>query len=262
MKFTERSRPCILVTNDDGIHAPGLKVLEDIARGLSDDVWVVAPAQQQSGMSHSVSLHKPVRFSKLAEKRFSVAGTPTDCVIAALRAIITEPVDLVLSGINRGPNVADDVTHSGTAAAAMEGTLCNIPSIAFSQSINFELENPPIYWQTAQAFAPGIIAKLLAEPWDKDTFYNINFPDAEPGNVKGIKCVAQGKHHFYKELIREDDASGVPSYWVNWADAGADPRRPDVDIHWIAQGYVTVSPLCLDLTNYKILSRLKEIIEA
>jgi len=251
----------ILVTNDDGIDAPGLKVLEKIARNISNDVWVIAPEKQQSGAAHSVSLHKPIRFRKLAEKCYAVSGTPTDCVITALRAIINEPVNLVLSGINRGPNVADDVTHSGTVAAAMEGTLCNIPSIAFSQAIDFDAEDPTVHWQTAEAYAPTIITKLLAEEWEKDIFFNVNFPDALPAQVKGVKCVAQGKHHLFKELIR-DDSDGETSYWVNWADAGADPRRPDVDIHWLAENYVTVTPLCLDLTHYKLLNRLKHTIEA
>jgi 5'-nucleotidase len=251
----------VLVTNDDGIDAPGLEVLERIARTLSNDVWVIAPETQQSGAAHSVSLHKPLRFSKLAERRYAVAGTPTDCVITAVRAIMPEPIDLVLSGINRGPNVADDVTHSGTVAAAMEGSLCNIPSIAFSQGFDFDAKNPTVHWATAQAYAARIIVKLLAEQWDQDTFFNVNFPDVPPEDVKGIKCVAQGKHRLYKQLIRADHSEAQPSYWVHWEDAGADPRRPDVDIHWLAEGYVTVTPICLDLTNYAMLGRLKYLVE-
>ncbi len=253
--------PRILITNDDGIDAPGLALLEKIARGFSDDVWVIAPETQQSGMSHSVSLNKPLRFTELAPKRFSVSGTPTDCVITAIRAIIPERIDLVLSGINRGPNVADDVTHSGTAAAAMEGALYHIPSIAFSQAIDFESDDPYVYWETAEKYAAEIIAKLLKNPWDKETFFNVNFPDCKPEEVKGIKCVAQGKHHFYKELLKTEEKDGHHSYWVNWADAGADPRRPDVDIHWLAEHYVTVTPLCLDLTHYTTLERIKKTIE-
>lgn len=252
--------PRILITNDDGIDAPGLKALEAVARGLSDDVWVVAPETQQSGAAHSVSLHKPIRFRKIGEKRFAVSGTPTDCVITALRVIIPEPVDLVLSGVNRGPNVADDVTHSGTVAAAMEGTLCNIRSIAFSQALDFDAQEPQVRWQTAVTYAPGIIAKLLAAEWEKDTFFNVNFPDVPPEAVRGVKCVAQGKHNFFKQLLRDDEDNGA--YWVHWADAGADPRRPDVDIHWLPQGFITVTPLCLDLTHYAMLARHKHSIES
>jgi len=253
-------KPRILVTNDDGIDAPGLKVLETIARGLSDDVWVVAPETQQSGAAHSVSLHKPIRFRELDAKRFAVSGTPTDCVITALRVIIPEQVDLVLSGVNRGPNIADDITHSGTVAAAMEGTLCNIRSIAFSQSFDFDAEDPVIHWQTAGAHASGIIARLLEAEWEKDVFFNVNFPNLPPEAVKGVKCVAQGKHNFFKQLLRDEGAD--PAYWVSWADAGADPRRPDVDIHWMPLGYITVTPLCLDLTHYAMLARLKHSIES
>jgi 5'-nucleotidase len=252
----------ILVTNDDGVEAPGIKVLERIARSLSDDVWIVAPETQQSGASHSVSLHKPVKFQKLGEKRFSVYGTPTDCVIAALRVIIPEPVDLILSGVNRGPNIADDVTHSGTVAAAMEGALCHIRSIAFSLALDFDAENPTLQWATAEQYAPGIISKLLSEEWEKETFFNVNFPDVAPDGVKGIKCVAQGKHRFFKQLLEEKGKGETPAYWVHWADAGADPRRPDVDIHWLPENYITVTPLCLDLTHYAMLQRLKHTIEA
>jgi len=139
--------------------------------------------------------------------------------------------------------------------------LCNIRSIAFSQALNFEQDEPVLHWETAEHYAPGIITKILAEPWEKDTFFNVNFPDCLPHAVKGIKCVAQGKHHFYKELLREDNSNGEAEYWVHWGDAGADPRRPDVDIHWMAEGYVTVTPLSLDLTHYGLLEKLKAKIE-
>lgn len=252
----------ILVTNDDGIHAPGLKIMENIARTISDDVWIVAPEIEQSGASHSLSIRSPLRFQQLGEKRFSVAGTPTDCVITAANIIMESGIDLVLSGVNRGPNIADDVTHSGTVAAAMEGALCGIRSIAFSMSLDFESPSPALRWQTAEAFAPGIIQKLLKQPLSQDLLYNVNFPDCEPQAVKGIKCVGQGKHKLDKEMTRIDDPDGRPYYWVHWADRGAHPRRPDVDIHWLAEDYVTVTPLCLDLTHYETLSRLKNVLES
>ncbi len=252
----------ILVTNDDGIHAPGLKVMENIARSLSDDVWVVAPEVEQSGASHSLSIRTPVRFHQLGEKRFTVAGTPTDCVITASRIIVPGKIDLVLSGVNRGPNIADDVTHSGTVAAAMEGALCGIRSVAFSLAFDFDSENPAYHWQTAEAFAPGIVRKLLEQPEEVDMLYNVNFPDCTPEHVKGIKCVAQGKHRLDKEMTRVDDPDGRPYYWVHWADRGAHPRRPDVDIHWLTENYVTVTPLCLDLTHYATLASLKQILES
>ncbi len=161
--MTKASSLRILVTNDDGINAPGLVVMENIARALSDDVWVVAPEVEQSGASHSLSIRTPVRFHQSGEKRFTVAGTPTDCVITASRIIVPEKIDLVLSGVNRGPNIADDVTHSGTVAAAMEGALGGVRSVAFSLAFDFDAENPTYHWQTAEAFAPGIVRKLMAQ---------------------------------------------------------------------------------------------------
>lgn len=252
----------ILVTNDDGIHAPGLKAMENIARAISDDVWVVAPEVEQSGASHSLSIRKPVRFQQTGEKRFFVAGTPTDCVITAVRVIQPQGFDLVLSGVNRGPNIADDVTHSGTVAAAMEGALCGIRSIAFSLAFDFDSANPTYHWATAEATAPKIIRKLIEQPKEHDLLYNVNFPDCAPELVRGIKCVAQGKHKLDKEMTRVDDPDGRPYYWVHWADRGAHPRRPDVDIHWLAEDYVTVTPLCLDLTHYDTLQSLKHALES
>ena len=153
----------ILVTNDDGIHAEGLDVLERIARQLSDDVWVVAPETDQSGVAHSLSLSNPLRLRQIGEKRFAVAGTPTDCVIMAVRSVMAEArPDLVLSGVNRGSNVAEDVTYSGTIAAAMEGTLLGIPSIAVSQAYTPGDRNS-IRWDCAEHHAPGIIRRLLEE---------------------------------------------------------------------------------------------------
>lgn len=254
--------PRILVTNDDGIHAPGLKVLEKIARAISKDVWVVAPEVEQSGAGHSLSLQTPLRFHKLGSRRFAVGGTPTDCVLTAVRAIVPGKIDLVLSGINRGGNVAEDITHSGTVAAAMEGTLCDIPSIAFSQDFDFDGENPTVHWQTAETYAPQIIDKLLTGKWPGDTMFNVNFPDCVHAQVKGIKMVAHGKRDVPKQLTRAVDPKGRPYYWLNWADEGVDPRRPDADIKWLYDGYVTVTPICLDLTNYSVLQRLKKTMEA
>ena len=175
----------ILVTNDDGIHAEGLEVLERIARQLSDDVWVVAPESDQSGVAHSLSLSNPLRLRQISDRRFAVAGTPTDCVIMAARSILAEAKpDLVLSGVNRGSNVAEDVTYSGTIAAAMEGTLLGIPSIAISQAY-MPGNRDVIHWDCAEHHAPGIIRRLLEEGIPEDVLFNLNFPNVGPGEVKG-----------------------------------------------------------------------------
>ena len=176
----------ILVTNDDGIHAPGLETLEGIARAISDDVWVVAPETDQSGVSHSLSLNDPLRLREIAEKRFAVKGTPTDCVIMGVRHILKEHgPDLVLSGVNRGQNVAEDVTYSGTIAAAMEGTILGVRSIALSQAYGAGGRGA-IKWHCAAEHGPGVVRKILEIGIEPGIVVNVNFPDCEPEEVLGI----------------------------------------------------------------------------
>src|SRR6266849_8222245 len=164
----------ILISNDDGIASPGLKVLEAIARDLSDEVWVVAPEQEQSGASHSLTTRRPLRMREVARRRYAVDGTPTDCVLIAVKRLLRDrPPDLVLSGINAGGNVGEDLTYSGTVAAAMEATLLGIPAIALSQHY---IDGEPIEWQTAARFAPDAIRRLAPLPWPDHTLININFP--------------------------------------------------------------------------------------
>src|SRR5437764_13761758 len=165
----------ILLTNDDGIHAPGLAVLEEIARTLSDDVWVVAPETDQSGVSHSLSLNDPLRLREIDERHFAVKGTPTDCVLMGVRHLMQEAPDLVLTGVNRGQNVAEDVTYSGTIAGAMEGTILGVPSFALSQAYGLETRQNP-YWDTAIRHGPDVIRKVLAEGMPNDVLVNVNFP--------------------------------------------------------------------------------------
>src|SRR5947208_9009799 len=173
----------ILITNDDGIHAPGLDVCEEIARALSDDVWIVAPESDQSGVSHSLSLNDPLRLREVAPKHFAVKGTPTDCVIMGIRHIMADnPPDLVLSGVNRGQNVAEDVTYSGTIAGAMEGTILGIPSMALSQVYGPATRESP-HWDTAIHHAPDLIRRVLAAGMPRDVLVNINFPDCAPEQV-------------------------------------------------------------------------------
>ncbi len=187
----------ILLTNDDGIHAPGLKALEAIAASLSEDVWVVAPATEQSGASHSLTLHVPLRLDQISDRRFAVHGTPTDCVMMAINHILpseedSRPFDLVLSGVNRGANMAEDVTYSGTVAGAMEGTSFGVPSIALSQTYGF-LPGEEAKWETAVEWAPKLIKKLIAGAWPKGVLVNINFPDCAPGQVSGVDVTRQGR---------------------------------------------------------------------
>jgi len=182
----------VLVSNDDGINAAGLESLERIAAKISKDVWIVAPETEQSGAGHSLSLHLPVRVRKLAAKRFAISGTPTDCVLLALKEVVPKKpkVSLVLSGVNRGSNAGDDITYSGTVAAAMEGTNLEVPSIALSQTCN---DLDAVQWKTAEKFAPDLIKKLVKQGWPKGTFININFPACVPSKVKGVRVCPQGK---------------------------------------------------------------------
>jgi 5'-nucleotidase len=247
----------ILVSNDDGIYAPGLKVLERIAHKLSKDVWTVAPETEQSGAAHSLSLHLPVRSRKLAAKRYAVSGTPTDCVLLALKELIpakTKKVDLVLSGVNRSSNVGDDITYSGTVAAAMEGTNLEVPSIALSLLCGDQGE---ARWTTAEQHAPALIKKLVKAGWPKNTLININFPDCAPDKVKGIRYCAQGKRLVNVSLSSRVDPKGRPYYWLGGErDNTAD--RPGVDIDLLDQDFITVTPLGMDLTDYRTLERLRK----
>src|SRR6185312_10805647 len=164
----------ILVTNDDGVHAQGLKACEEIARKLSDDVWVIAPEYDQSGVSHSLSLNDPLRLRQVGERHFAVKGTPTDCVIMGARHVLPQPPDLVLSGVNRGRNAAEDVLYSGTVAGAKEAAVLGIPAFALSQAHSAANKHQP-FWQTAAKHAPEIIDRVLKTGIPRDVLVNVNF---------------------------------------------------------------------------------------
>jgi 5'-nucleotidase len=248
----------ILVTNDDGIHAPGLKALEKIARKLSSDVWVVAPEEEQSGSAHSLSLANPLRVRKLSAKKYAVRGTPSDCVLMAVRHIMMEmPPDLVLSGVNRGQNIADDVTYSGTIAAAMEGTQLGIPSIALSQAFGFS-GHANVKWATAEHFAPEIIKKLVAAGWPEEVLINVNFPDVVPGSVTGIEVTRQGKRD--QSLVRVEeriDARNNPYYWLGFERILSNPPQ-GTDLRAIYEGRISITPLHMDLTHMRTSKALSD----
>jgi 5'-nucleotidase len=246
----------ILVTNDDGIHAPGLAIAEKIAREISDDVWLVAPETEQSGASHSLTLSMPLRLRKIDERRFALSGTPTDCVMMGLSQVMPQKPTLVLSGVNRGGNIADDVTYSGTIAGAMEGTALGIPSIALSQSYGFsETEFPR--WQCAQAHGPQIIKRLLAIGWPEETLININFPDAEPDQIAGIEITEQGKRDMQTATMdKRVDLRGNPYYWIGYKRLRSNPH-PGTDLRAIYDKKISITPLHLNLTEYKVLEKMR-----
>lgn len=250
----------ILVTNDDGVHADGIAALEEIARTLSDDVWVVAPETEQSGTGHSLTMHDPLRFRTIDARHFAVAGTPTDSVLMAVLQIMPDhKPDLILSGINRGMNLAEDVTYSGTIAAAMEGTLLDIPSIALSM----ELKDPEhMPWDTAKHFTPDIIRKLMDTGWPSGNFININFPSRSVEEVAGIKICPQGRRKIGEKLEKRIDPKGRAYYWIGGPGDAPYDDLPGADYMQMKKGFITITPLCMDLTNYRLLEDIREHFEA
>jgi len=245
----ERMR--ILCTNDDGIHAPGLKVVEEIARALSDDVWIVAPELDQSGVSHSLSLNDPLRLREVGPRHFAVRGTPTDCVIMGARHILGETMpDLVLSGVNKGRNVAEDVVYSGTIAGALEGTILGIPSFALSQEFSMETRNAPL-WETALKFGPQILRKVIDAGVPKNTVINVNFPACAPGDVVGVRVTRQGKRNLgFLKVDQRRDGRGNPYFWIGFERAAMmDTPAEGTDLAALAARYVSVTPLRLDRTD-------------
>jgi 5'-nucleotidase len=239
----------ILCTNDDGIHAPGLKTLEAIARTLSDDVWVIAPETDQSGVSHSLSLNDPLRLREISPRHFAVKGTPTDCVIMGIRNILADhKPDLVLSGVNRGQNVAEDVSYSGTVAGAIEGTILGVPSIALSQAYGAAGRNA-MRWHCAEHHAPGVVRKLLEIGIPRGILVNVNFPDCEPDEIEGTALVNQGQRN--QELLRLDerqDGRGNAYFWIAFERRRTTPPN-GTDLWAIANRRIAVTPLRLDMTD-------------
>lgn len=241
----------ILLTNDDGIHAEGLQVLERIARTFTDDVWVVAPETDQSGFAHSLSLSEPLRVRKLGDKRFAVRGTPTDCVIMGVRKLMPDAPDLILSGVNSGSNVADDVTYSGTIAGAMEGTLLGIRSIALSQGYSVTEDGRTVLWDTTEKHAPELLAKLIKLPLPDNVFLNLNFPNCAAENVKGVSVTSQGKITHGLWLDERKDGRGFPYYWLRFGREATDIREGS-DLAALKADHISVTPLHLDLTAYAV----------
>ena len=239
----------ILLTNDDGIHAPGLDVLEKIARQFSDDVWIVAPAEEQSGAGHSLTLSRPVRLRQHDKRRFAVSGTPTDAVMMALRKVLPGKPDLLLSGVNRGANLGDDVTYSGTVSAAIEGALAGIRSIALSQVYEKEGMGDAVPFAAAEAWGAKVIAPLLDTPFAPRTLVNINFPPLAAADVHGIRVVRQGFHDYARgSVVEGTDPRGYHYYWFGLYGIEHTPGHA-TDLEAIQDGYVSVTPLQLDLTH-------------
>ncbi|MGD9742043.1 MAG: 5'/3'-nucleotidase SurE [Dongiaceae bacterium] len=247
----------ILVTNDDGINAPGIKILEKVARSLCRDVWVVAPEVEQSGASHALTIRRPLQVRKVSRHRFAVEGTPTDCVLLAVNALLEgRRPDLVLSGINRGANLGEDVHYSGTVAAAMEATLLGIPAVAMSQLRTGQV----VHWSTAEAHAATVVKKLAAIEWQKGVLINVNFPTVAADAVTGIRATRMGRRVAGIEVVPVKDPVGRPYLWIG--DFTSDESAGHgTDLEATMHGAISVTPLHVDLTHGPTMRGLAAVIE-
>jgi len=248
----------ILLTNDDGINARGLIALEKIAHELADDVWIVAPETDQSGVAHALTLGHPLRLRKVDEKKFALSGTPTDCAIMGVRELMDSPPDLILSGVNSGQNIADDVTYSGTVAGAIEGTMLGVKSMAVSQAYNFEDGLRHVKWETCETLAPEIISKLYDQEFPSKTFLNINFPNCLPDEIEGVSITNQGTFTHGLFMEKRYDGRGFPYHWLRFGREVPE-QIENTDISALQENHVSVTALQFDLTHKAFNQQLTEL---
>ena len=231
----------VLLTNDDGWRGPGLQVLEDIANEIAEEVWIVSPDLDQSGVSMSISIHHPLRVHEFEERRFSVSGTPSDCVLLGVAELLKFKPDLILSGVNRGANISDSVAYSGTIGGALTGTLLGIPSIALSQAFRTE---SPVHWETARHYGAQLIRQLLATGWPEDCAMNINFPARAPEQIRGVTiCRPQGGSIGGVKIERREDTRGVPYYWLGFQRQTERIIGRETDVGALRDGFIALSPV-------------------
>ena len=251
----------VLVTNDDGINAEGILVLERMAEVFEGEVWTVAPETEQSGSSHSLSLSNPLRLRKVAERRFAVQGTPSDSVLMAVRKVLPRAPDLIVSGVNRGQNMADDVTYSGTVAAAMEGTALGFRSIAFSQTYGVHSEGR-LRWDVAATHGPALLKQLAGIELGPGVFLNVNFPDCEPNEVQGVEVTRQGKRDQNQLRVEERrDTRGVAYYWLGFQRESPNPAA-GTDLSAVFGKRISVTPLHMNLTQVEAMEALRVRLKA
>jgi len=250
--------PTILVTNDDGVSSPGIKILSKTLKSVGD-VYVVAPETEQSAVAHALTLHRPLKSEKTGKNIYYINGTPTDCVIIGVNKLLPSRPDIIVSGVNNGGNLGDNVTYSGTVAAAIEGTLLGIPSIAISLVTEYQNHHGPrkltAGFQRAADCAKEIVKKIIKGGLPKDTLLNINIPNRS--EIRGTKITRQGKLVYDNGIQELTDPRGKECYWIG----GGEPqwkKGGDTDLDAIHNGYISVTPVHLDLTNYKALKKLKE----
>ncbi len=248
----------ILITNDDGIYSPGIKALEDVFSPIGD-VYTVAPETEQSAVAHALTLHRPLRAEHLGSNRFFVNGTPTDCVIVAVNKLLPKKPDIIISGINNGANLGDDITYSGTVAAAIEGTLLGIPSVAISLVTDYKNGNGfhsySVKLEEAARFAKETVEKVLEKGLPRDTLLNINVPISD--KVEGVKITKQGKRVYDNAIQELKDPRGRECYWIGGGTPQWEPGG-NTDLEAVHSGYISITPVHLDLTNYDALTFLTE----
>jgi 5'-nucleotidase len=250
----------ILLTNDDGIDAEGLACLERIARRFTDDVWTVAPLAEQSGKGRGITLTEPLRVQPMGERRFAVTGTPTDCVVLAVNELLPGAPDLVLSGVNRGHNVGEDCSYSGTVAGALQGMAFGIRSIALSQSLERFHDEVTAHWETAEAYAPGIISRLLERPSQAGVVMNLNFPARPPEAVTEVEVTVQGfRQSGEMHAVKRTDLRGRDYWWMSFRGRKQD-HAPGTDLRAMDEGKISVTPLHIDLTHLPSVHDLKGLL--
>ncbi len=244
------ARPRILCTNDDGIHAMGLGLLVDAAKSFGD-VTIVAPDRQQSASSHSLTLHRPLRATAAGDGRHVIDGTPTDCVLIAVNQLLETPPDFVFSGVNHGPNMGEDVLYSGTVAAAMEGTILGIPAVA----VSFRGDDEEMLSEYGPVLESILGTLIRRKDFPAETFFNVNLPGVPAGDVQGVRVTTLGRRVYSDSLTRREDPTGREYYWIGggisrWSGRG------DSDFRAVDSGYISITPLHLDLTNFDLIQEV------
>lgn len=247
----------VLIVNDDGIDGPGIRLLERIAREFTDDVWVVAPDEERSGAGQSISVSHPIRYVQRDERHFAVRGTPADCALLGINTFLGDrKPDILLSGINAGPNLAEDVFYSGTCAAAREGALLGIPSVALSQLRTYQKHT---HWEASEAHLPGLLREILASPWLPGRFLNVNVPNLPPDEIAGVRITRQGQRPpgGFMPMRREDERF-VPYFWIR---IRPQPVRFEegTDLEAISSGFISVTPMQLDNTCQRMSDGLRHL---
>lgn len=247
----------LMITNDDCIHAHGIKLLEKIARQLSDDVWVIAPEAEQSAKSHSLTLHRPLRKVKMGPQAYAVSGTPTDCVIMGVHHILRDnPPHLILSGINHGINLGEDVHYSGTIAAAVEASMLGVQAIAMSFQSSHTGETHE-HWETVEHYLPDLLEKLTKIGWPKGVLLNINFPNVPPEDVRGVQIVRQGKREAGFSLVETLNPRNIPYFWISGYEQ-MKMGEENTDLRAVDEQYISITPLAIDLTHDETMEALKK----